>query len=194
MAESFEDIFNRVPTTTLGAIRRSSFGDQSSTQRLMRPMSPAERMAQARSIYGAQQLGARQSASSARTPPAGGGGGTGESAGGYDGLQAQLLGMAQNYGDSRRAQINTAFDNSLDESLARLSDRGFGGSNLHETISQGNEQARQMSLSDFEDQLLGRQMDTQGRIGLEGLRAGERRWMAQQDFDLGLMRQMLGGN
>jgi hypothetical protein len=101
--------------------------------------------------------------------PAPGTGGAG--GGGYDQLQSQLLGQMEGLGDSRREQINTSFANSLDDSLSRLSDRGFGNSSGLASITAGNERDKQSALTGLEDSLLGQRVGVQSQIGLAGLQS-----------------------
>jgi len=112
--------------------------------------------------------------------------------GGYDALSSQLLGLTSQMGDSRRQQINQAFDNRLDSSLARLSDRGFGNSLQTDVISRENEQARQMELTGLEDSLLGNQVGVLSNVGLAGLQSRDKFQLAAMQPQLQLLSQLFG--
>jgi hypothetical protein len=127
------------------------------------------------------------------TPPPLGSVGPGAAVGGYAGLQNQLLGQMEKMGESRRSAINEAFDKSLDDSLARLSDRGFGNSSGLATIEAGNQRDRQRALTELEDSLLGQRVGVQSTIGLAGLQSADRFRMAQMQPQLNAQAQMLQG-
>lgn len=118
-----------------------------------------------------------------------GGAGSGGMAGGYQELSDSLLGQIQQQGGSQRDRINESFDTSLNSSLARLYDRGFGNSSLVETTQQGSDRQRQFALNDLSDSLLSQQIGVQSPIGLAGLNAQQN----QQRFQQQLFGNLFGG-
>lgn len=82
---------------------------------------------------------------------------------------------------SRKADIEQGFEDSLNTSLARLQDRGLGGSTFSLTAAQGNEAREQQALSDLS-----------GDIGALEIR-GQEAAMQQQRENLKMLMNLLGG-
>lgn len=80
-------------------------------------------------------------------------------------LQNQLLGDINQMGASRTGQINEQFSTTTNNALARLSDRGIGGSTYAVNAAQGAERQRQFALNDLQDRLLGQKIDVRQQYG-----------------------------
>jgi len=126
---------------------------------------------------------------SASGSASGGGGDTS----GYGALSDSLLGELQGAGDSQREKINRSFDTSLDSSLARLSDRGWGNSSLVESTEGASQRNRQSSLSELEDNLLQQRVGVKSQIGLAGLNAQQQNQRYNQQYQQQIIGNLFGG-
>lgn len=75
------------------------------------------------------------------------------------GLHEQLMGTIQNYGQGALANLEQGFTNRFGSAMARLEQRGLGGSTLVGNAALGLERERQLARGSLFDQLLGRRMD-----------------------------------
>jgi hypothetical protein len=114
---------------------------------------------------------------------------TGPGLGEYDKLRNELLGQLEGYGDSQRDSINRGYDNSLDASIAKLHDRGFGNSSLIESTQLQSDRNRQSSMTELEDSIMGQKLGIGQNVGLAGLAAQQQLRIQQQQ----LANQLLGG-
>ena len=131
------------------------------------------------------------------------GGGSGEGLGfGFDNILNNqndqlnsLLGDISGLGEADRARIGTQYDSARNTELARLEDRGFGASNLGAEAVGSIEDARQQSLLDLSQSLLGNKIDVkQGAFqGMNDTRKGAiDAGFKQKDLDQRMMQSLLG--
>jgi hypothetical protein len=92
-------------------------------------------------------------------------------------------------GASRRGEIDEAFQNTTNNAMARLQDRGIGGSTFALTAQQGAERQRQHNLNQLQDQLLSQRVGVQQQLGQAGFGALER--FIQPQADSGLLVNLL---
>jgi hypothetical protein len=112
---------------------------------------------------------------------------------GYKELSDSLLGQIGSQGTSQTEKINRSYDASLDSSLARLYDRGFGNSSISTSTQLESDRNRQSSLTELNDSLLSQKIGVGSQIGLAGLNADNANRRAQQQFQYQLYGGLLGG-
>jgi len=82
----------------------------------------------------------------------------------YDDVESDLDGALDDYGDAQRARIATQFDNKLTETKADLITRGLYNTTIWDSMSTGIERERAFALNDFEDGLIGQQVNLRSTI------------------------------
>ena len=122
----------------------------------------------------------------AGTPPVGGGGGGASPVGGPGTVGATDPNNPFQAGidkieAARTAEINRSSQEALNTSLARLQDRGLGGSTFALNAATGAERDKQSSLNDLSGQI--------GGLDIQGVRAGQQ----QQQSQIQLLMQLLNG-
>lgn len=85
---------------------------------------------------------------------------------------------------SRRAEIGQGFDDALNTQMARLQDRGLGGSSFALTAAQGNEAREQQALSDLSGDI--------GALEIRGQEAAMSMADRQRQQQLQLLQSLLG--
>ncbi len=110
--------------------------------------------------------------------------------GNIKGLQGNLLGQIDQTGQARTGQINQDYTDTVNNSRARLSDRGIGGSTFDLTAGLGAQRNRQTSLNQLSDNLLGQKMNVQNQLGQYGFGVQEKSFQPQTDPNF--LMQLLG--
>lgn len=107
-------------------------------------------------------------------------------------LMTQLLGQADQLGASRLADINQAFNENLQRSIAGLRQRGLASSNLTANLLSGNERNKQRAINSLNEQLLGAKIGLQQGIGLQGLGTSSSERQQILSNRAGLINQLAG--
>lgn len=137
-----------------------------------------------------------------RGGPAGGGSSasgssTGSAQAGYDKLFQDVAADLAGMGQTREMEINSAFDQSKGNALARLQSRGFGNSSGLAAIELENTGNRSRELTRLREAIAGQRAGTRTNIGLAGLDAQRQQDYQSEQFgqqmSFGLIQQLLGG-
>lgn len=82
----------------------------------------------------------------------------------YTTHESTVTGMLDDWGDGRRQEINTQFDNELAKAEQALVDRGMYNSTVWTSVSAGIETQRAKALTDLEDKIADKQVALKDRL------------------------------